>query len=313
LHLHAGSVRTHRSFHNSDKLPTCVPPPLHQVADRMEPELVKWVVEHAVEALEQMGQMPSSTPTEALPEVQVGLQAGDKQVKVLLGLLTDASSHSMVLLHGMGGIGKTTLAKTVFNQLKASNPTLPCCFVRLDPGMKVVDDVVQQQQQQLLQELARHSDDIPPHSAEMGQHLLADKLGGKRVLLVVDNVWGRQLEWLVNKRTMKELLDNGSMVLVTSREVAAADRFLGVGGGGVQHVLMQFLSAEQSMELFCVHAYNGRASPPAAELQHGTAVVARCGGLPMALEVVGLLFREIGDWEQFLQSLDANLAAAFND
>jgi hypothetical protein len=273
----------------------------------MEPAFAQWVVDHAVGGLEGMRQMPSSTPMEALPDIQVGLQEDDKQMQGLVQLLTDESNHSLVLLHGMGGIGKTTLAKAVFNQLKAGNRTLPCCFVRLDPDMKV-DDVVKQQQQ-LLQELARYKGDTT-RRADKGQQLLAEQLGGKTVLLVVDNVWGNQLEWVVSKRTLKELLDNGSMVLVTSRELTAADRFLGEGALDVKKVPMQFLSAERSLELFCRHAF-GSSPPPAELLQQVKAVVARCGGLPMALEVLGLLFRESSDWAKSCKSLNATLEDAY--
>jgi NB-ARC domain len=113
--------------------------------------------------------------------------------------------------------------------------------------------------------------------------------------VVIDNVWGDQLEWLLPRNIM-QVLGEGSMVLVTSREATAAAKFVGrreedeeEAGQRVQEVEMGYLQDKESMELFCLYAF-GSCSIPACEKQWEKQVVGlvrRCGGLPMAVEVLG--------------------------
>jgi hypothetical protein len=276
-----------------------LPSPPLQVADTANPELVKRVVGYAVEALEGMGQMPSSRRQVEEPDVKEGMDSS--RTERLLKLLTaEGRSRHVVLLHGSGGIGKTTLARAVFNQLRErGRADVPCCFVSLDPDTD--EERVMQKQRQLLQELA----DVQVatlHTAEYGRQLLARKLRSKRVVVVVDNVWGDRLEFLLPKNFM-QLVGEGSMVLVTSREQGAARKLQ-----GVTEVEMEGLSDAQSVELFCKYAFPGLASVPSSWEQlverspwasQILAVLKLCAGLPMALEVVGRYFAACRDKGNF--------------
>jgi hypothetical protein len=268
------------------------------------------VVDGTVRLLCELGQMPTTGAVEETAAVKVGV---DAKVEHVVQLLTAGGSNSVVLLHGMGGIGKTTLARAVFNRLHAMNPTLPCSFLRLDPDMK--DGAIMQKQQQLLKHLAR-AGDATLHDPEDGRGQLADRLQRMRVLLVVDNVWGSaRVARLLQKGTVKGLLDSGSMVLLTSREAAAAGPWLGEGGAPssrVSKVEVECLSEEQSLELFCRHAYDGSTRPPDdVDRARVVEAVARCGHLPMAVEVVGLYYAAIDDKLSFFEDLLASMAYAY--
>jgi hypothetical protein len=307
-------------------------PPL-QVPNRKETELVEWVADAVVEHLVHEGQMPSNQAL-TLPDITVGLDGSNKLLKELVDRLSNENDHSMVLLHGMGGAGKSTLASAVFNQLHHKNLALPCCFVELDPEM-TEEDIVKKQRQ-LLRELAHVGSatarDV--EDARTGRDMLATRLQGKKVLLVVDNVWedggfmdahhaggsverpkfggGQRLDRMLSKGTMKQLLEAGSMVLFTSREEDAACRFLDERGElKVAKVPMKLLSEEQSLELFCRYAF-GR-SCPAPELESVKAAVARCECLPMALEVLGRYYHATQDKDGFFRDLEAALAKAYHN
>jgi tRNA A37 threonylcarbamoyladenosine biosynthesis protein TsaE len=249
-----------------------------QVPNARGTHLVRCVVEHTAKLLVEMQQMPFRNLV-GVPDTVVGLDAKKER---LVQLLADDSSRRMVLLHGMAGIGKTTLAKIVFNELHKTYPTVPCCFLTLDEELE--GGGIVQAQLRLLLKLA-HLDKAELRVAEEGCMLLAEKLQGRKVLLVVDNVWGSQLDLLLPNGLVKEVLGEGSMVLVTSRESTAADSF------GPQAVVkemeMECLSDQEALELFCKYAYHGSTSPPPSDAAAVKQVVARCGGLPMAVEVVG--------------------------
>jgi hypothetical protein len=258
--------------------------------------LVQAVVKQTIRTLASIGQLPLARVLEQ-PQVFVGLDA----VQSVVQLLASASSPQLVLLHGMGGIGKTTLATAVFNQLHAQDCTLPCSFLRLDPEVDLV-----QQQQQLLQDLSRTSD-VTLRSAQHGRQLLEEALQGSKVLLVVDNVWRDQLESLLPGNIM-EVLGGGSMVLVTSRDAAAVRGF---GNGLVVEV--QPLSKSDAMKLFCEHAFGHNSLHDSAVRwrQQVEEVVVRCGGVPMAVEAVGRCLGSTGRKQEFFRRMDVSVMFAY--
>jgi hypothetical protein len=262
--------------------------------------LVDRVVGTTLRLLEAMGKLPRRQPME-LPSIMVGLEA---KVQEVVGLLAAPGRSHAVLLHGMGGIGKTTLAKAVFNQLQASNPTVPCCFLGLDPaptGKGIVEA-----RRQILKSLGCSAKGLLRDHVG-GRQALAAELRGKKMLLVVDNVWDDKLELLLPEGIMG-MLGEGSAVIVTSRDLGAARR-LG-GPQWVTAVEVAILPEALSLQLLCRHAY-GADRPPDSEQEHVTRVVGRCGGLPMAVEVVGRHLSECSDRQKFFRSLEPALPSAF--
>jgi hypothetical protein len=219
----------------------------------------------------------------------------------------------MLLLHGMAGIGKTTLAKAVFIDCSAqlaADDDVRSCFVVLEQVMQEAGIV--QVQQQLLADLAKDAS-FQLNSAAQGRQQLATKLQDKKVLLVVDNVWGDQLAKLL-PRDVVEVLGEGSVVLVTSRLARCCDSF-----AGPDKVAVRCLTAEASLELFCLYAY-GKSGPPDAqheqvkqEQEQVKQIVAQCGGLPMALEVVGRHMRRCSNRPRFFYDMPAAVAWAFRN
>jgi hypothetical protein len=281
-----------------------------QVACGWSTAMTDNVVSSVVLLLHDMRQMPTRRPLEE-PDVRVGLEAKVDRVVQLLTAVDN--NHGMVLLHGMAGIGKTTLARAVFNRLTATNPSLPCCFLRLDPEMEEGDVV--RKQQQLLKDLAR-MEGATLNETEAGRRELAEQLNikGRKVVLVVDNVWRTaRVARLLRKGTIKALVDNGSMVLLTSREETAASPFLGEAGMLESQLVkaeVKCLSEAQSIELFCRHAY-GTSSPPGADRELVAAVVAKCGFLPMAVEVIGRYYSVRPSKCDFFDDLESTMVYAY--
>jgi hypothetical protein len=296
-----------------------------QVPSGWWPQLADQIVEFTGDVLADMGQYPSSQPLE-LPDVMVALKA--KQLEVVQALTAPGGESRIVLLHGMGGIGKTTLARAVYNELHQRNPTVCSCFLTLDPECKDDPDKLVPKQHELLSALFPNKRSLLKglshiYTAEQGRSKIRAELTDVKVLLVVDNVWGRQLEDLLPKDIM-EVLGRGSVVLVTSREPAAnvtcsaasdGMQCKGLGEHWDADVEMEFLSEQQSMELFCWHAF-GSSSIPATETaweKQIEGLVQACAGLPMALEVAGrhLKQQQRGDKRGFWKVVEKELSYAF--
>jgi hypothetical protein len=253
--------------------------------DAPGPKVVQSIVDQIVQRLVELGALPRSSMQE-LPDFLVGLHPEE-----LIGKLRQ---HRMVLLHGMVGTGKTTLAKAVFNQLHGAHRTMPCHFLTLDHGSNVAA-----KQAELLQELTRRRAAQPLHSSE-GREQLAGWLTGKNALLVLDNVTGQQLDELL-PRDIMQLLGQDSMVLITSREATAASGMEPLGRPGsvtvsgatrkppavAVHQMPARLPAEQASQLFCWHAGISTTAPTDSERALVERVLDECGRLAMAVEVVG--------------------------
>jgi hypothetical protein len=267
------------------------------------PCLVGLVVAQAAEVLTGLQQMPR-TKAMVLPAIRIGLAP---KVDRLVELLTSGSGSRMVLLHGMAGMGKTTLAKAVFNTLHAMDNTVPCHFASLNPEVTRPEDAVDEQRA-MLEELAHSTDVSGIREADDGKLMLQQELRGKRVLLVVDNVWREQLELLLPRNIMG-VLGDGSIVLVTSRESWALEKY--GEEPRVQEVGGSVLTEQESLELICKHAY-GNDSCPLEDEVAVRAIAARCGGLPLALEVVGRYLAETRDARKFARHMDDSLAYVYS-
>ena len=229
---------------------------------RHAPQLVRRVVR---DVLERLGR-----PALHVAHMPVDLQRKAADIKQQLAWLVSASGTAVLGLHGMGGIGKTTLASALYNDLRAEFVDASC-FVEV--GRDAKRQQLQQRQEQMLRELCGVSRTVS--SLRAGRAELENRLSTACVLLVIDDIWSTaQLdEMLVG-------VGQGSCVLVTTRNRAVFGR----------RVALQWpvdgLDKDASLELFCWHAFLQR-QPPAGYEDLAADFAQACSGLPLALTVTG--------------------------
>ncbi|KAJ6857978.1 TMV resistance protein N [Populus alba x Populus x berolinensis] len=211
------------------------------------------------------------------------------RVQGIISLLKGAKPDvGIVGIHGIAGIGKTTIAKAVFNKL----------YFGFE-GSSFLSDVkeISDKPNGLveLQERLLH-DILKPHvwkvsNVDEGMNLIKERLHRKKILVVFDDVDKReQLEALMGERCW---FGAGSIIIVVTKNKHLLAE---VGVDGMYHATE--LDRDQSLQLFSLHAF--RETRPAKDYEELSGkVVDYCKGLPLALQILGshLSIRDKAEWE----------------
>ncbi|EEF42236.1 leucine-rich repeat-containing protein, putative [Ricinus communis] len=191
-------------------------------------------------------------------------------------LLNVRSNRVQVLgLYGMGGIGKTTLAKAFYNKL--INHFVLRCFISNVREIADKDGGLISLQNILLGDL--FPSEQPVYDVDAGSIALKRKLHEKRVLAVLDDVDDvSQLNALAGSR---DWFGEGSQIIITTRN---KDVLIGQVVNELYEV--QELFASEALQLFSYLALR-REKPTDDYLNLSKQIVSLTGALPLALEVFG--------------------------
>ncbi|KAL4029019.1 hypothetical protein IC575_012238 [Cucumis melo] len=216
----------------------------------------------------------------------------DIQVRNLLPHVM-SNGTTMVGLYGIGGMGKTTLAKALYN--KIADDFEGCCFL---PNIREASNQyggLVQLQRELLREILV-DDSIKVSNLPRGVTIIRNRLYSKKILLILDDVDTReQLQALVGGH---DWFGHGSKVIATTR-----NKQLLVTHGFDKMQSVVGLDYDEALELFSWHCF--RNSHPLNDyLELSKRAVDYCKGLPLALEVLGSFLHSIDDPFNFKRILD---------
>ena len=201
-------------------------------------------------------------------QLLVGFYSYIKELELLLCL--DSIDVRMVGIWGMGGIGKTTLAKAIYERI--SHKFEGSCFLA-DVGL----DLARKGEDYLKQLLL--SGILKDKNIDATTTSLKAKLKSKKVLIVIDNVNHRSiLKTLVGKG---DWFGAKSRIIITTRD----KQFLTMHGVNVVYEV-QILQDGQDIEVFNYYAFRDD-SPSRDFMNLIDHVIAYAQGLPLALEVLG--------------------------
>ena len=225
-----------------------------------------------------------------------GVVGMDDEKRAILDLLLAGKKEAqrfVVSIVGMGGLGKTTLAKKVFKDSK----------IRSFDIAKWIDVSQQYTEDELLRKLyakvtGKTSEDVGKMKPDDVKPSLHQSLLNKKYLIVMDDVWDKKV-WEIFEPHLPDDR-NGSRILITTRDRQVAE----AAQPSFPPHQLRFLNEEESWDLFLNKAYphgNGEKDCQGEFKNLGEEIVKKCGGLPLALVVVGGLLsrkRKIEEWEQ---------------
>ncbi|XP_039687532.1 disease resistance protein RUN1 isoform X2 [Medicago truncatula] len=204
----------------------------------------------------------------------VGLESQIIEVASLLEFKSDERVN-MVGIYGIGGIGKSTIARALHNL--SADQFEGVCFLG-DIRERATNHDLAQLQETLLSEVFGEKG-IKVGDVYKGMSMIKARLKRKKVLLILDNVDKvQQLRALVGA---PDWFGFGSKIIITTR-----DKHLLATHGIVKVYEVRQLKDEKALELFSWHAFKDKKNYP-GYVDIAKRAVSYCEGLPLALEVIG--------------------------
>ncbi|XP_050369271.1 TMV resistance protein N-like [Argentina anserina] len=218
----------------------------------------------------------------------------DYGLTVMSGLLAlEVNDVRFIGVWGMGGVGKTTLAKLVFQRLSHHFEITKFLFNVREVSAK--HGTLVDLQKQLVSPISKENTQI--WDEQQGTDFIRKYLFNKKILLIIDDVdHYNQLEILVGN---KSWFGDGSRIIVTSRD----ERLL------IEHDIelsfkVEGLNDHKALELFSQNAFK-EDQPKDEFLELSKCFVDYAKGLPLALKILGrsLYKRDLNAWNSALDKL----------
>ncbi|CAN7004315.1 unnamed protein product [Brassica oleracea var. botrytis] len=222
----------------------------------------------------------------------------EKNIELVVGNLVEEDSSQVVAITGMGGIGKTTLARKVFNheKIKSHFPGLAWVCVSQQFEKKTI-------WQTILQQLLR--------TLDLLRTILKRMLETQKALIVIDDIW-REGDWDLIKHVF---LPKKKYECVAGWKVLLTSRIEEVGLHADKQCVTfkpECLTFEESWDLFQRIAFPIKDT---AEFkiekdmkEIGMEMIRHCGGLPLAIKVLGALLGKkyaLHEWKRIRENIKA--------
>ncbi|XVF56226.1 hypothetical protein PTKIN_Ptkin06aG0101700 [Pterospermum kingtungense] len=220
----------------------------------------------------------------------------DNDIENIIDILVHQGEdqHLLVIpIVGIGGLGKTTVVKMVYNDERMDNhfdlKMWVCVSVDFSVA-KLARDICSLA-------TGRNCSDL---TFEQLQYCMRSTLMGTKFLLILDDVWNDNRAKWIELRDLVIGAAFGSKIVVTTRSPLVATII-----GDFPAYNLTGLSQEDCLSLFLKWAFNeGQEKQHPNLVQIGREIVKKCGGVPLAVRTLGSLLYSTMDEREWLSIRD---------
>ncbi|XP_057800203.1 putative late blight resistance protein homolog R1B-16 [Salvia miltiorrhiza] len=273
---------------------------LQQVIEEMN-VIKKEAMETSAEA--QLQRKVSSTHAGSLTStstVKESMMVGFDDVQLqLLDWLTGGNRNRQIIpITGMGGIGKTTLARHIFEHALVKEYFDIRAWTTISQTYNVRETL-----REILYQVSGDSRDDFSDENELGEKL-HKCLWGRRYIIILDDMWSVEV-WYKMRFFFPDYND-GSRVIVTTRLSNLAAELTNSNSIG-----MRFLDDVSSWNLFSKTVFGDEGFPLQLE-EIGKKIVEKCKGLPLSIAVIGGLLAKSELTLEYWEHIEENLSSIVN-
>ncbi|KAL7115224.1 hypothetical protein ACP275_04G171600 [Erythranthe tilingii] len=270
---------------------------LIKVMDHVKDKVVNFKEE--IGGLSKVHRQYSMSATSSTPPITGGgkstkMVGSEEELIQLLDALTGRQSSLQIIpIVGMGGIGKTTLARNAYESRLIVNHFDICAWATISQEYSL---------KEIFSKLLSPENGQSANEQQLSQKLY-QSLIGRRYLIILDDIWSIDA-W---EKMMIFFPDNnnGSRIILTTRLSNVAGHF------GSSYFSKKFLNEDQSWKLFCEKAFlHEEVCPPELE-KIGKKVAKKCKGLPLLIVVIGGLLKSKTQelWENIANNINSILTS----